>query len=55
MTLSYRIVARWVRASNEGHENAADIAPAGRPSLSDEEVQAVAELQIDVESRRYVS
>ena len=39
--LPYRIVARWVRAFTEGCESVAQL---GRPSVSDEQVQAVAML-----------
>ena len=42
--LPYRMVARWVRAINEGHDNVEHMARPGRPSVSEEDVEAVSAL-----------
>ncbi|KAJ4426401.1 hypothetical protein ANN_27215 [Periplaneta americana] len=42
--LPYTTVARWVRVFNEGRESLANVTRPGRPSVSDEQVQAVAVL-----------
>ncbi|GBM98206.1 hypothetical protein AVEN_268136-1 [Araneus ventricosus] len=42
--LPYRTVARWVKAFNEGCQNVVDMRRPGRPSVSEEEMYAVATL-----------
>ncbi|KAJ4433303.1 hypothetical protein ANN_15562 [Periplaneta americana] len=39
--LPYRTVARWLRAFNEGRDRVENMVRAGRPSVSEEEVQAI--------------
>ena len=41
---SYRKVARWVRAFNEEHDNVEHKAMPGRPSVNEEDVEAVSTL-----------
>ena len=43
-TLPYRTVARWVRAFNEGRDNVEHMARPGRPSASEEDMEAVSAL-----------
>ncbi|KAJ4440641.1 hypothetical protein ANN_08788, partial [Periplaneta americana] len=49
--LPYRTVARWVRALNEGRDRVENMARPGRPSASEEEVQAVS-LLLDNDRRQ---
>ena len=42
--LPYRMVARWVRVFNEEHDNVEHMARPGRPSVSEEDVEAVSAL-----------
>ena len=42
--LPYRTVATWVRAFNKGHDNVEHRAKPGRPSVSEEDVEAVSAL-----------
>ena len=39
--LPYRMVARWVRAFNEGHDNVRHMARPGHPRVSKEDVEAL--------------
>ena len=48
--LPYRTVARWVRAFKEGHDNVEHMAKPGRPSVSEEDVEAVSAL-LDTDRR----
>ncbi|GBM77747.1 hypothetical protein AVEN_18840-1 [Araneus ventricosus] len=52
--LPYRTVARWVKAFNEGWQNVADMRRPGRPSVSEEEVYALATL-LDSDRRHTIS
>ena len=42
--LPYRMVARWIRAFNKGRDNVEHMARAGRPSVSEEDVEAASAL-----------
>ena len=42
--LPYRKVARWVRSFDEGRDNVEHMARPGRPSVSEEDVEAVSTL-----------
>ncbi|GBO21400.1 hypothetical protein AVEN_247757-1 [Araneus ventricosus] len=53
-SLPYRTVARWVKAFNEGRQNVADMRRPGRPSVSEEEVYALAAL-LDSDRRHTIS
>ena len=46
----YRTAARWIRAFNEGRDNVEHMARPGRPSDSDEDVEAVSTL-LDTDRR----